>query len=107
MKEERYMWLFVFFDLPTSTKSERKAASQFRNRLIKDGFIMMQFSIYCRICKGDGYLLKHQERIKSQLPKKGHIRMLQITDKQYERMEILVGTQKTEEKIGTKQLLLF
>ena len=44
------MWLMVFFDLPTDTKKERKAASLFRQNLLKDGFTMFQFSIYIRHC---------------------------------------------------------
>ena len=39
------MWLFVFFDLPVTTKKERKDATQFRKSLEKDGFSMMQFSM--------------------------------------------------------------
>ena len=44
------MWILVFFDLPTETKKERKAATLFRSNLIKDGFTMFQFSIYIRHC---------------------------------------------------------
>ena len=46
--EYRIMWVLVFFDLPTDTKKERKAAADFRKQLIQDGFIMFQFSIYMR-----------------------------------------------------------
>jgi CRISPR-associated protein Cas2 len=44
------MWLFVFFDLPVTTKKERKLATGFRKNLLKDGFTMMQFSVYNRHC---------------------------------------------------------
>lgn len=47
------MWLFVFFDLPVETKKERKAASDFRKTLMKDGFSMLQFSVYNRHCASD------------------------------------------------------
>lgn len=46
----RIMWLFVFFDLPTNTKTERRHATQFRKALEKDGFSMMQYSVYVRHC---------------------------------------------------------
>ena len=46
----RIMWLFVFFDLPTHTKTERRHAAQFRKALEKDGFAMMQYSVYVRHC---------------------------------------------------------
>lgn len=43
------MWLFVFFDLPVKTKPERRTATRFRNFLLKDGYMMIQFSVYARI----------------------------------------------------------
>ena len=48
--EYRIMWILVFFDLPTETKKEKKAYTDFRKSLIKDGFTMFQFSIYVRHC---------------------------------------------------------
>ena len=77
------MWLFVFFDLPTSSKQERKAASGFRKRLLKDGFCMMQYSVYTRHCASRESADVHIRRIKSFVPAKGHVSILTITDKQY------------------------
>lgn len=45
----KYMWIYVMFDLPTNTKQQRKNASLFRKMLIKDGFSMLQYSVYIRI----------------------------------------------------------
>jgi CRISPR-associated protein Cas2 len=106
--EGRFMRLFVFFDLPTNTKKERSQAAKFRNMLIKNGFMMMQFSVYVRVCKGQDMVRKHIDIIMKNLPSKGHIRAMQVTDKQYERMEILIGEETIEEKkVGMQQLLLF
>jgi len=101
------MWIFVFFDLPTKTKKEKKRYTEFRRFLLKDGFIMMQFSVYSRICKGEDSVVTHKKRVKEHLPSKGNIRMLSITDLQYSKMETLVGEKKEEEKLEKKQLLLF
>ena len=49
---ERYMRILVFFDLPVKTKAERRRATRFRKDLIDDGYIMLQLSVYSRICKG-------------------------------------------------------
>ena len=46
------MRLLVLFDLPTKTKKERFIANKFRRLLIKDGYHMLQLSIYSRLCKG-------------------------------------------------------
>ena len=106
--ESRFMRLFVFFDLPTGTKKERSYASRFRNMLIKNGFMMLQFSVYVRVCKGQDMVRRYLDITMKHLPPKGHIRAMQVTDKQYERMEILIGEESIEEKkVGMQQLLLF
>ena len=97
---ERFMRIIVFFDLPTLTKSDRKNASRFRNFLVKDGYIMLQLSVYSRICKGQDDVDKHAKRLKSLIPKEGSVRLLTIPEKQYASMEVLVGTLKKEENLG-------
>jgi CRISPR-associated protein Cas2 len=105
--EVRFMRLMVFFDLPTASKKDRKEYSLFRKFLVKNGFMMMQFSIYVRICKGMDMVQKYEKYVQDNLPKKGNVRTLTVTNSQYERMNILLGNKKIEEKIGSKQLLLF
>lgn len=101
------MWVFVFFDLPTETKKERKKASEFRKTMLKDGFTMFQFSIYMRHCASRENASVHVKRVKSMLPEKGHIGILTITDKQFGNMELFIG--KKEKKVTTphQQLELF
>ena len=77
------MWLFVFFDLPVSTKKEMKAAARFRKDLEKDGFAMMQFSVYIRHCASRESLDVHIKRVKTFLPETGKVSILSVTDKQY------------------------
>lgn len=105
--EYRIMWVLVFFDLPTETKKERKIYADFRNKLIKDGFTMFQFSIYLRHCASRENADVHIKRVKSFLPEKGHIGILCITDKQFGNMELFIG--KKEKPVSTpyQQLELF
>ena len=49
----RVMWLFVYFDLPTTTKKERKEYTKFKARLDKGGFSMLQYSVYIRHCASE------------------------------------------------------
>ena len=63
----RVMWLFVFFDLPTETKTDRKNAQNFRKNLLKNGFTMMQFSVYMRHCASSESADVHEKRIKKLL----------------------------------------
>ena len=102
----RFMYLFVMFDLPVGTKTERKAASQFRNFLKRDGYDMLQFSVYSRICRGQDAVEKHLKRLRERVPSEGGVRAFQITDRQYARMLILVGKRKNHERPGSKQLVL-
>lgn len=92
------MRLLVFFDLPVKTKGETKQATQFRKFLIEEGFYMIQFSLYGRICATIENAKQHEERIKNHLPFKGSIRSLIITEKQYAGMKILLGDIKKKDK---------
>ena len=102
-----FMRLFIFFDLPVSKKEDRKIATRFRKELLREGFTMLQFSVYCRVCRGQDIVDREIRRIKQILPSKGNVRILQVTERQYSSMQILIGTAKKEEIIGAKQLLLF
>ena len=101
------MWLFVFFDLPVKTPAERRTSTRFRNFLLKDGYMMIQFSVYARICNGPERVDKHLRRLQVSIPEKGNVRVMQVTDKQYERMKILVGNKTKNEKTKSEQLVLF
>lgn len=104
--EIRILWLFVFFDLPVGTKAERRAATRFRNFLKDDGYLMLQYSVYARVCRGEDAAEKHVARLCRQLPTQGSIRALQVTDKQYGRMRLLLGKAEKNEKIASTQLVL-
>lgn len=100
------MWLFVFFDLPVGTKSERRDAARFRMFLKDDGFLMLQFSVYARVCRGEENAEVHIKRVTSGLPGKGSVRALQVTDRQYARMKLLLGVASKTEKVAPKQMVL-
>ena len=93
------MWVLVFFDLPTETKKERKAAAKFRKDLLCDGFTMFQFSIYLRHCPSMENAEVHIKRVKKCLPEYGEVGILCITDKQFGNIEIFSAQKK--QKITT------
>lgn len=101
------MWLFVFFDLPTNTKTERKHAAQFRKNLEKDGFTMMQYSVYVRHCASKENLTVHEHRIRLLLPPDGNVSMLSITDKQFGDMHTYYGKVERAKLDVPQQLELF
>lgn len=109
----RFMWLMVFFDLPVKTPVERRNANRFRKFLLRDGYCMMQYSVYARLCNGQERVDKHLGRLEGRLPSRGSIRALQITDRQYKRMKLLLGNENDEKngpdspKNKANQLFLF
>lgn len=107
LNQYRCMWVLVFFDLPTETKKERRAAAQFRKQLLKDGFNMFQFSIYTRFCPSRENALVHTKRVKTHLPKHGKIGIINITDKQFGMMELFYGQKEVENEKPSQQLELF
>lgn len=99
------MWILAMFDLPTDTKKARKAYHDFRGALLDDGFTMMQFSVYARHCASEENVEVHETRIRGFLPDDGEVRVLSITDKQFERMRVYHGktsgaTEKAPEQIS-------
>ena len=107
LSEYRIMWVMVFFDLPTETKKEKKAAFDFRNKLVKDGFTMFQFSIYLRHCASRENADVHIKRVKTFLPEKGYVGILCITDKQFGTMELFYCKKEKEISTPYQQLELF
>jgi CRISPR-associated protein Cas2 len=101
------MWVLVFFDLPTETKQERKHANMFRKDLEKDGFAMFQFSIYMRHCPSRENAAVHIRRVKKCLPPKGHVAIMQITDKQFGMIELFYGKKVKDNPDMPQQLSMF
>lgn len=108
MSSYKYMRALVLFDLPTDTKFNRRSATQFRNYLLNDGFTMLQYSIYSRLCPDRDNADTHLQRIKKHAPKEGSIRMLMLTENQFTNMEVICGEKSGQEKhITENQMLLF
>lgn len=105
--EYQIMWIFVFFDLPTETKSERKKYAEFRKQLLRDGFTMFQFSIYLRHCPSRENADVHIKRVKQWLPKEGYVGILTVTDKQFGQMELFRGCQRIQREQPVQQLEMF
>ena len=104
----KFMRILVLFDLPVKTPKQRKIATKFRNYLLKDGYHMLQFFIYTRVCNGVDAVDKHKKRLYCNVPENGSIRLLVLTEKQYETMEILVGELKEDDtSFVCQQLTIF
>lgn len=101
------MWLYVFFDLPTETKPQRKAAGHFRKDLLRDGFTMMQFSVYIRHCASNESGTVHINRVRQRVPAEGLVSIVKVTDRQFGDMINFTGRKQAPPPKPAAQLELF
>ena len=100
-------WVVVFFDLPVDTPEARKAAADFRKDLIRDGYFMMQFSVYARPCSSADRVDTQVRRLRPKMPTRGEVRALVITDAQWGRMIIVQSQKKVSPEDMPQQMLFF
>jgi CRISPR-associated protein Cas2 len=103
----RIMWIFTFFDLPTETKIHRRNYTLFRKALLKDGFTMLQYSVYIRHCSSYESADMHTKRVMRNLPDEGDISILTVTDKQFENIKHFLGASKAKLPNAPQQLEMF
>ena len=101
------VWLYAMFDLPVVTKIQRRRASQFRKGLLKDGFTMLQYSVYIRHCASKENMEVHERRVKMMTPEDGTVSLLAVTDRQFGEMKTLYGKNAVKPILQPMQLELF
>lgn len=99
------MWVIALFDLPVGTKKERKLAAKFRKHLMDLGFEMVQFSVYARHSFSKERVQALIPKISAEVPANGDVKILSVTDKQFENI-IHLG-KKGEKPMSKDQLVLF
>ena len=93
-----FMRLLLFFDLPMVTKKDVRIYTRFRKYLIKQGYIMLQFSVYCKLFANREALVNHVEILKINVPANGQVRVMMVTERQYNKMQLLSGSITVQEK---------
>ena len=101
----RYMRIIVMFDLPVTTASDRREYTRFRKYLIKNGFLMMQESVYCKLAQNSTAADLIVQNVKKNKPISGLVQTLRITGKQFSRMEYIVG-EKTNEVLDSDERIV-
>jgi CRISPR-associated protein Cas2 len=107
LSEYRGMWLFAMFDLPVDSPRARKRYTEFRKTLIKQGFSMLQYSIYARYCASEEASVLHRSVVRRAIPPEGYVRLLLVTDRQFGKMESFVGEIREAAEKPPSQLQLF
>lgn len=103
----KLMWILVMFDLPTDTKPQRKAAGDFRNFLLDEGYERCQFSIYARFINGKEGFDSRVRHIERALPAQGDIQILNFTDRQYRDIVHFSDQGRRGQRKNPEQLVLF
>ena len=102
----RILRAIIFFDLPTGSKTERKHAAKFRKYLLKEGFFMMQESVYSKLILNAGAYKAVLNNLKKNKPPAGLIQLLTVTEKQYNSMEFIVGEKRGDVVDNDKRLIV-
>ncbi|MCH5344268.1 MAG: CRISPR-associated endonuclease Cas2 [Acetatifactor sp.] len=100
------MRILVMFDLPVGTTAERREYQIFRKFLIKSGFLMLQESVYCKIAQNATIADYIIENVRKNKPREGLVQLLKVTEKQYSRMEYIVGKSKSEVLDSDERLII-
>lgn len=100
------MRLIVMFDLPTLNATDMRSYREFRKFLIKNGFMMMQESVYTKIALNQSMAQLIDNKVRDNKPEKGLVQMFIITEKQFSRMEILVGEVSDEYITDDRRLII-
>lgn len=100
------MRIIVMFDLPSTTSNDKKEYTKFRSYLIKSGFLMMQESVYCKLAPNTSVANAIVINVKKHKPIKGLVQLLTITEKQFSRMEMIIGEVKSNVLDSDERLVI-
>ena len=103
----RAVWLFAMFDLPVDSVQARRRYVHFRKTLLRQGFSMLQFSVYARYFGSDERAEVIRRRLRESLPPSGEVRLLSVTDVQFGKMQVFQGKKRSKTETPPEQLLLF
>lgn len=96
----------MFFDLPTLTAKDRREYTRFRKFLIKSGFLMMQESVYCKLVLNSTAANAVISNVRKEKPESGLVQMLTITEKQFAKIEFVVGESSGEVLDNDERLVI-
>lgn len=103
----RAMWLFAMFDLPVDEPELRHQYAKFRRALLRQGFTMLQYSVYVHYVPSEESDEVYRKKVHAALPSHGQVRLVSVTDRQFEKMEVYVGKKRQAVEEPPLQLMLF
>jgi CRISPR-associated protein Cas2 len=101
------MWLFAMFDLPVDKPELRREYALFRKALLREGFTMLQYSVYVHYVASEESDEALRKNVHAALPSHGQVRLISVTDRQFEKMEVYVGKRRDRVEDPPHQMMLF
>jgi CRISPR-associated protein Cas2 len=98
------MWVVAMFGLPSVSKTDKTHYRRFNDFLLDDGFSLIQFSVYGRHCATREKAEAHVQRNKTNIPERGEVRILAVTEARFARMEIFRNRRPREAEQPPQQL---
>lgn len=100
------MRVLVFFDLPVQTSAQRREYTRFRKFLLKNGFMMLQESVYCKLALNGTVVRGITDSVHKNNPTEGLVQLLTVTEKQYAKMDLIIGEVKKEVLDSDERLVI-
>lgn len=100
------MRLVCYFDLPVLTASERRSYRIFRKWFIREGFIMIQNSVYVKLCLNTTVVNSVIEKVKQNRPSKGLVMLTAVTERQFANTVYVTGEIDSEYITTTDRLVI-
>lgn len=101
----RFMRVILFFDLPMESYIEVKTYTKFRKFLLKEGFVMMQKSVYTKLALNQSNVNLIKAKINKNKPDKGLVQVLVITEKQFASIDYVIG-KNTSNVVNSEERLI-
>lgn len=102
----RFMRMLVFFDLPVVTCADKKEYRHFHTYMVKDGYLMVQESVYSKLVTNYGACELEMDKLKKNKPKKGLVQCLIITENQFAGITYICGESPYRECNTTDRLVI-
>ena len=100
------MRLIVFFDLPVETAKDRKNYARFRKHLQMQGFLMIQESVYSKLCLNGSVVQSTLKSLEKHKPPRGLVQALAISERQFSTITNIVGEVKSEYLYTDERLVI-
>lgn len=97
------MRLLVFFDLPVETAAQKREYRLFRKYLVKEGYLMLQQSVYAKLVTNENAAAAEVARMKNNRPPEGLVQVLKVTEKQFATMAYISGNRLPYDEIDTME----